>query len=867
MEPETTHLAVLSNCDIEPIHLLGAIQPIGFLLTINADSIVVRASDNVRDYFGVDANEMLGRPITKFVTADLLHAIRGRLQLASSEGVVERLFGQQLAENGPRFDVAAHFAGREAVLEFEPSAKESHTHVSLLRSIIARLERHKSSAALFREAARQVRALTGFERVMIYRFSDDGAGEVIAESAESSLSPYLGLHYPASDIPTQARALYLRNFLRIIVDVDAVSIPVRPALSPEGAQLDLSMSVLRSVSPVHLEYLRNMGVRASMSISLVQGPRLWGLIACHHRQPRYLDLETRTTAELFGQMFSYLLETRHIAEEAAGDERTRALHDRIAAAFTVSETSLAKMPGLLAGVSGYVAADGIGTYQAGEINLTGLTPTREEFLQLVKYLNRTASGRVFSTHHLGELFPPALDYPMRAAGLLSIPISRGPRDYLVFFRRDVEKTVTWAGEPSKLAVVGPNGVRLTPRKSFETWRESVKNQSEHWNKSEIRAAEALRATLIELMLRMTDTAHAERVASERGKELLIAELNHRVRNVLGLVRGLVSQSASTAGDVRGLADGLHQRIGSLARAHDLLTSSNWGPTSLRRLLKVEIETYAEVDGRLTLNGPDVLLQPTAFTPVTLVLHELVTNARKYGALSVSAGKISVTTSADEIGNVSIAWCETGGPRVHPPSRRGFGSVLLEQAIPFELSGVSTPQYLPEGFCLDITLPAVVAHCLEDALNGGPADPSGGLALEGGSLQQLLTCCLLVEDNLFIAMDAEDILRSVGAVEVIIAKSVSEGLAALDKYSISFALLDINLGSENSLPIARHLQEKKIPFAFGTGYGDGIALGEGFSQTELVNKPYDRSSLARTLGKLAAVVKKGSKEMAPKGRAV
>jgi light-regulated signal transduction histidine kinase (bacteriophytochrome)/CheY-like chemotaxis protein len=849
MSQETNDPAALTSCDVEPIHLLGAIQPIGFLLTMSADGIVLRTSANVKSFLGALGREIIGRSAAAFLSADLLHDIRGRLQIAAGEGVVERLFGRQLAPDGPRFDVAAHFAGREAVLEFEPSKLKTHALLSTLRSMVSRVERHSSSRPLFNEAARQVRSFTGFDRVMIYRFDEDGTGEVVAESADSEMQPYLGLRYPASDIPVQARALYRRNLLRLIVDVDAAPIPVRPALSPEGEPLDLSMSVLRSVSPIHLEYLRNMGVRASMSISILQGGQLWGLIACHHREPKYLNFEMRTTAELFGQMFSHILDTRQHTEEAANEIRMRAIHDRIASAFA-SAPSLGAVPGFLAGISDYVVADGIGAYQAGEISLTGLTPSREEFLQLVKFLDRTSSGRVFATHHLGDVFPPAVDYPMRAAGLLSIPISRTPRDYLVFFRKEVEKTVTWAGQPTKLATVGPNGVRLTPRKSFEAWRVSVKNQSQRWTHAELRAAEALRLTLVELVLRMTETAQTERTASEQGQEILIAELNHRVRNILGLVRGLVSQSAATAADVKALVDGLHHRIGSLARAHDLLTSSDWKPTSLRALLKVEIETYGEVARRLDLIGPDVLLQPTALTPLTLVVHELMTNARKYGALSVPAGKISVTTSADEIGNVSIAWREIGGPRVSAPSRRGFGSMLLEQAIPFELSGVSSPRYVPEGFCLDITLPAAVARCVE---NVSPAVTAGSAAIPSDSvaLRGLLTCCLLVEDNLFIAMDADEMLRSLGAADVIIAKSVSEGLAALAKREITFALLDINLGSENSLPIARQLREKAIVFAFGSGYGDGLSLGEDFAQAPLVGKPYNRVSVSKTLEQIAA----------------
>ena len=462
----------LANCDREPIHLVGSIQPSGFLLSVSTDWRVLRASANIEPFLGFAADEAVGQPVNSVLAADLLHDIRGRLQTVAGTGIVERLFGQRLKADGPLFDVAVHISGRETVLEFE-SAGQRHAPLSVLRSMLARVERQTTSRSIYREAARQIRALTGFDRVMVYRFADDGTGEVVAESAVSDLSPFLGLRYPASDIPVQARALNRRNFLRIISDVGAEPVPILPSTVPEGDELDLSMSGLRSISPIHLEYLRNMGVRASMSISILQRGELWGLIACHHREPIRLGLEIRSTAELFGQMFSYLLESREREEDAAYELRTREIHDQIATAFAAPEQSLGNIPDFLAGVADYLPSDGVGFYYGGHISLSGITPTRDEFAQLVRFLNKTASGRVFATHHLSELFPPAADYPMRAAGILSIPISRTPRDYVVFFRREVEKTVNWAGEPTKPAIVGPHGVRLTPRKSFEAWRESV----------------------------------------------------------------------------------------------------------------------------------------------------------------------------------------------------------------------------------------------------------------------------------------------------------------------------------------------------------------------------------------------------------
>jgi light-regulated signal transduction histidine kinase (bacteriophytochrome) len=512
----------LTSCDREPIHLLGAIQSFGFLLAVNADWTVVRASENTYSHIGLNPGQLIGHPAARCIHGDVLHDIRGRLQLATAPGVVERLFGQQLVSGGKAFDVAVHQSGRETILEFEPAEEQQVSALATLRTVFNRLERHSTQADLCRDAARQVRALTGFDRVMIYRFADDGSGEVIAESAKGGLPSYLGLRYPGSDIPAQARALYERNILRIIVDVDATPAAVVPVFSPEGTRLDLSMSVLRSVSPIHLEYLRNMGVRSSMSISILRGGRLCGLIACHHGTPNRVGFQRRSVVELFGQMFSHLLEVRLREEERLQDDRTREIHDRIASAFAAPGASLKNVPEALAGMTGYIAADGIGAYQAGEVTLTGATPTTAEFLQLVRLLNKTSGGRVYATDCLKDVFPPAANFAMRAAGLLAVPISRSPRDYLVFFRREAVRTVTWAGDPNKPVSRGVHGIRLTPRKSFEAWQEIVRDRSQPWSPGDLRAADALRVTLVELLLRVTDAAHAEITQATRRNELLLA---------------------------------------------------------------------------------------------------------------------------------------------------------------------------------------------------------------------------------------------------------------------------------------------------------------------------------------------------------
>jgi two-component sensor histidine kinase/CheY-like chemotaxis protein len=367
----------------------------------------------------------------------------------------------------------------------------------------------------------------------------------------------------------------------------------------------------------------------------------------------------------------------------------------------------------------------------------------------------------------------------------------------------------------------------------------------------LRAAEALRTTLAELIFRITESAQADQSTVQQHQQIVIAELNHRVRNILGLVRGLISQSAATAADIRSLVAGLDNRIRSLARAQELLTQSDWEPTSLHSLISPEIDTYGGLEFRLILIGPDVILQPRAFIPMALVAHELATNSQKYGALSAASGQITLTTSADAQGNINISWREAGGPPVSKPTRRGFGSTLLEQVIPFELNGTCSPKFAPEGYSIDIVLPAAVAQISPKHLSSNQENAFDRSPTNSDQLPKLLKKCLIVEDNLFIAIDAEDLLRSIGAGSVHVAKSLEEAINAVEEQEFSFALLDLNLGDVNSLPVARLLRARAIPFAFGTGYGDCLSTNEVFSDVPVISKPYNRAAMIDSLSEFTS----------------
>lgn len=842
----------LTNCDREPIHILGAIQPIGFLLALTADWIIARASANTVDFLGLSPADLLGKPLQQVFSARAVHDLRNRAAMLRASDAVERLFDCAIVDDGPAFDIALHFSNGQVVIEAEPASGEHGDASGMVRSMISRLDQCADFETFYREGARQVRALIGFDRVMVYRFAADGSGEVVAEAARSGIGKFMGLHYPASDIPAQARALYRRNLLRIITDVNATPVPIVPQRDEAGQPLDLSLSVLRSVSPIHIEYLKNMGVQASLSISIIVDGQLWGLFACHHYAPRRPSFERRSVAELFVQMFSMRLESRERQETVDYERRARDISDQLLGAVASDETLL-KDPDWLGDILTHaIPADGVGVWLGGNHAFSGITPPIEDFRRIVRALNGTAAGKVFATDHIGSLISDAEAFASEAAGMLAIPISRSPRDYVVLFRKELIHSVRWGGDPHKPTTYGPNGPRLTPRESFAEWKELVEGRSRPFSSSEIRVAETLRATLIEVVLRLADEASAERQQASARQELLIAELNHRVRNILGLIRGLIRQSQPTGGDITNFVKVIDGRIHALARAHNQITDDHWGPAPIQALIDAEAAAFIDEGERIVTQGEPVLLNPNAYSTLALVLHELVTNSNKYGALSVKGGRVTLGWHRNPAGDLILEWRETGGPPVSPPTRKGFGTTIIDRSVPYDLGGAARVDYDPNGVQAVFRVPA---RHLSDPQNGAATRvikyprPAAGHPQAAPATLLKGHDILLVEDSLIIALDAEDIATRLGAETVTTAATVQGALDSIDAARPSVAMLDINLGDQNSYPIADRLAELKIPFLFATGYGEQANPPIAHRGRPIVQKPYTLENVARVLDNL------------------
>nr|WP_269205037.1 SpoIIE family protein phosphatase [Motilibacter aurantiacus] len=494
----------MTTCDREPIHVPGSIQPHGLLMAVDPTSRTVAVvSENVRDLVGVDAADVLGsRPAT--VLGDTLAPLLRRRSTA--EDLMEPIRVRMPPGPGrladAEVDVVMHRSGGLVVVELEPAEATSGAGAvsyRAARAAMTRLTETSDLTELCDALAREIRSLTGFDRVMVYRFDPEWNGEVVAEAKRPDLNAFLGLHYPATDIPVQARALYTVNWTRLIADVGYRPVPL---VSTRGEPLDLSHAVLRSVSPIHIEYLSNMGVTASMSVSLLQDGQLWGLVACHHYSgPHRPSYDARSAAEFLGQTASRLIAERRRSDESVMAMIAQARLTHIASALARDTRSpleaLASSPELLLGL---VDAGGAALATEDRVLLVGETPAPEAVGRIARILARHDPG-LASTDNISSLDPDLDRVNELAAGALRVGL--GPDGWLLFLRPQQERVVDWGGDPHNKALAAAEGpdVRLSPRKSFEKWREVVRGRSLPWERWQLDAAEGLRAHITSAIVR------------------------------------------------------------------------------------------------------------------------------------------------------------------------------------------------------------------------------------------------------------------------------------------------------------------------------------------------------------------------------
>ena len=502
--------ADMTTCDREPIHLCGAIQPHGVLLGVREDDLTVRlASANTGAHLGAEPPAVLGAPLTEVgLGAEPVAKLRAALADPRASGfnpLACELPGRQ------RYELTWHRIDELVVVELEPAdvagvASTTDVFADAHHAIQA-MEHANGVKGLCDTAAEEIRHLTAYDRVMIYHFHPDWHGEVIAESREPELEPFLGLEYPASDIPRQARKLYLLNRLRAIADVGYDPVPLLGAPDVDAQALNLSLSDLRSVSPFHLAYLTNMGVGATLTISVMRGTRLWGMVACHHRTPKRVDAQLRSACRLVGQVLSMQAVTQYDRERDAHRtaiaEVQRALVARMSGAESLAEALVTGPPSPVA----LTGADGVVARIDGQTASAGIVPPAPAVDALLARLCADDEPSELICDDLPHRFTELEPFSQHAAGVIAVAVSAAYEDFILWFRGETVRTVRWAGNPDKpmtgdpAAPAGePTSVALGPRLSFDTWTQEVSGHGRPWLPAEIDAGRALARAIPKLQL-------------------------------------------------------------------------------------------------------------------------------------------------------------------------------------------------------------------------------------------------------------------------------------------------------------------------------------------------------------------------------
>jgi len=501
--------ADLTNCERELIHLAGSIQPHGVFLAVDERHFrIVQTSANAGALLGLETQALLGQTVFA-LGGDVDGILR---QLAAAGDLADPVPLRCTVRVNTRqcvFEGTVHrVCGTFLLVELEPvevGDRVGLEHRQLLAHVDASVQMLGAASTIGTMAdtvVRRVRDLVGYDRVMVYRFDPDGHGKIIAEARDPRLDSLLGHHYPSTDIPQRARELYVRTRLRVLVDVHYEAAPLLPRRLPDSdAELDMSLCHLRSMSPLHLQYLKNMGVTATLVVSLVRDGRLWGLIACHHYSPRNLSFAVRTAAELLAEVIATRIAAIENYAHAQVAIQVRRLEQRLIEATSTEgdwRLALFRNPHTLLQP---VEATGAALFFEGEILTSGEVPSTPELRALLHWVHGQGHDGLFSCSAVARANPALESLTPTASGVLAVRLSASSQDYLMWFRKEQLLTVTWAGDPTK-PVIGNDPLELSPRRSFAAWSEIVRGSALPWSSGETALARAFGGSLVDIILQV-----------------------------------------------------------------------------------------------------------------------------------------------------------------------------------------------------------------------------------------------------------------------------------------------------------------------------------------------------------------------------
>ena len=686
----------MALCDSEPIHIPGSIQPHGMLLVATRDRLVlVQAAGDIETRLGV--SDWQGAPIGSLVGAVLAERLLAYAEAPDGDPV----YIGKLHTPGGLLDVSAHLTGfadlsdgrRDTNLiavELEPALEEGAPHLDVLERRAVTFRRAQNLEALYAAAARAFRLLTQFDRVLVYKFNSDDSGQVVAEDLAPDLPSFLDHHFPASDIPRQARALYIRNLSRAIPDIGYAPASLRPTMP--GVPVDLRDCALRSVSPLHLKYMANMGMRASASFSLVREGKLWGLIACHNQMPKQMGYDVRSAGRLLAGILSREIRAKQEAESYCQALRLRGFEDDILRLLAGDDPLEVALIRHITVIRQALEADGIAIAYHNRIVREGVCPTDLQILDLVAWLAQGTDG-MRATDRLAELYPDAREFESRSAGMVGILLSTDQRFAIIWFRTEEVEVMRWAGNPH-LKHAAEEADLLNPRKSFAEWVETVRGRSRRWSVAETKAAGRLREALLEMQrVRIMDQLNRRLAEVQRDRaqflqqnEFLVNELKHGRLTSFDLVSQMLAiQTGEYQCDAaRAALVAAGRRVRAIAMVNRRLYQDNLiDRIDARRFVEELCSDTIAAMGEMWRKHISLDLDPIGISTsraalMGLVLTELMFNVKKH-AYGGHPGRLEIRLATGPVG-FQLSVTDHGRGTEHHKDADGLGLRLMRTLV-------------------------------------------------------------------------------------------------------------------------------------------------------------------------------------------